>query len=93
MTEELKLPTAISPKLKEVRERKAASGVESKATRIEKQLLEKAREISTASVTLEDWGTFYKLPSGGWRGPGGNYGPTTELGKKLETALKAQKKE
>lgn len=48
-----------------------------------------AAQKAQASVTLEDWGTFYKLPSGGWHGPGGKYGSSTELGKKLDAALGA----
>src|SRR3990167_6556915 len=47
------------------------------------QLVKAVLEAQT-SIVLKGRGQFYKLPSGGWRGPGGNYGSNTPLGRELD---------
>lgn len=76
--------------LVDLRKQKERGGVYDEIARVEKEQMRKTEDTSRGSVALEGWGTFHKLPSGGWRGPGGNYGSTTELGKKLEAELVKQ---
>lgn len=85
------IPIVSSSALENARSVKATGGVNDDIAQIEGQQLKKAADANLGSVTLEDWGTFFKLPSGGWRGPGGNYGSTTELGRKLEDAFVKQR--
>lgn len=84
------IPTISSSVLEGVRTSKETGGVHDDITKIEDQQLKDTAGANLGSVALEGWGTFFKLQSGGWRGPGGNYGPTTELGRKLESAFANQ---
>lgn len=79
-----------SPVLDDSRVIKETGGVHDHIAKSEGEDFKKAVEANLGSVTLEDWGTFFKLPSGGWKGLAGNYGPTTELGRKLESAFANQ---
>lgn len=75
--------------LDEVRKQKETGGVHDDIAKIEKEQLGKAAAEGLGNIEFEG-DTYFKLPSGGYRGPGGNYGPTTELGKKLGQAFEAR---
>lgn len=76
--------------LLKVQAEKAQSTIELEIAQVEAGLLKQAKDVALGVVTVEDFGTYYKLPSGNWRGPGGNYGPETVLGIRLEEEFKKQ---
>lgn len=57
--------------------------IEEQVSKIEAEVTAKVISEAKESVFIEGWGTFYRRGNG-WHGPGGFYGPSTEMGKRCE---------
>lgn len=93
MTEKLQTPDVTSSQLEETRVERETGGVYDEIADVLAREIERLAEKAIATVTTDE-GTFYKLPSGDWKG--GLYGtipPYSPMAEQLETAFSQQQVE